>query len=389
MMCRLLRSKLEVRGYRLQAIGAPDRPGSPQGGRPAQLSCAPSTLRAFAFAICALLCTGAFCQTEPAVTVRPAEPSGPEVLLLVDGKLVEIESAHVQRGMQVMVWLRDLERLGWGTIEASSPDRVTFTGKGVTLSFSKGQGVALINSLAVNLPINVYLREDKLMVPLSFVAKALGFDYQCVERPVATILTEPPKPVARTTNTLQGTVTYNGSGVGGVIVRAVDADYTVVKNAAAKTDAKGNYRIEGLPDGTYRAYVYAGDNPAYFNRDSEPIELKGGSVLQVRPISLGRVLLPTKPKPGSELEPAQKGMIGFSWTACEGAAAYKLTITRKGGQKAIYEVSTPQPSVSVPASLFALGTTYEAQVSAANASGDYVGGTAGPGGTPWTFTAKR
>ena len=365
MMRKLLRSRLQVTGYRLQVAAA------------------------CVLVLVAVLPTGAFAQTEPTVTVRPAEPPVSNVLLLVDGKLVEVESAQIQRGMQVMVWLRDLEKLGWGTAEASSPERVTFKGKGVTLSFTKGQGVAMINSLAVNLPINVYLRDGKLMVPLSFVAKALGFDYECAERAVATIVTVPVKPEPKLTNSLQGTVTYNGSGVGGVIVRAVDPEFTVIKNAAARTDPNGEYRIEGLPDGTYLAYVYTGDNPAYFNRASEPIEARGGSVFQVQPISLGKVLLPTKPKPGSELGPAQKGMIGFAWTACDGAAIYKLAITKRGSQKAIYEVSSPKPGADVPSSLFARGTTYEAQVSAANMSGDFLGGTAGPGGRPWTFSARR
>jgi len=344
---------------------------------------------ACALVLIAVLPTSAFGQTEPTVTVRPVGPPPSNVLLLVDGKLVELESIQIQRGMQVMVWLRDLEKLGWGTVEASSPERVTFKGSGVTLSFTKGQGVALINSLAVNLPINVYLRDGKLMVPLSFVAKALGFEYDCAERPVATIITAPVKPQPKVTNTLQGTVTYNGSGIGGVIVRAVDSQFTVVKNAAARTDANGDYKIEGLPDGTYMAYIYTGDNPPYFNRASDPIEAKGGGVFQVQAIALGKVLLPTKPKPGSVLGPAQKGMIAFAWTACDGAAIYKLTITKRGSEKVIYEVSTPRPDVSVPASLFARGTAYEAQVKAENERGEFLGGTAGPGGRPWAFSARR
>ncbi|MCX8053131.1 MAG: stalk domain-containing protein, partial [Armatimonadetes bacterium] len=206
--------------------------------------------------LCMLLCQIVVAQTEPTVTVRPIDSPRHSVLVILDGKLVELESAQIQRGLQVMVWLRDLEKLGWGTVESSSPERVTFRGKGVTLTFTKGQGIALINSLAVNLPINVYLREGKLMVPLSFVAKALGFDYQCIERPVVTITTELTKSVAKRTNTLQGTVTYNGSGIEGVIVRAVGPDFTVIKNAVARTDPNGEYKIEGLADGTYLAYVY-------------------------------------------------------------------------------------------------------------------------------------
>ncbi|MGC8861369.1 MAG: stalk domain-containing protein [Armatimonadota bacterium] len=352
-------------------------------------SCRIRLTAALILAAIGLLASAVFGQTGPTVTVRPADSPSSGVLLIVDGKLVELESAQMQRGMQVMVWVRDLEKLGWGTVEASSPDRVTFRGKGVTLSFTKDQGVAMVNSLAVQLPINVYLRDGRLMVPLSFVAKALGFDYQCQERPVATIVTEPPKTPARTYNTLQGVVTYNGAGVGGVIVRAVDPDFTVIRNAVARTDPNGDYKIEGLPDGTYMAYVYIGDNPAYFNRASGAVEVKGGGVFQVPPIALGRVLLPVRPKPGSELGPAPKGTIGFAWTTCDGASVYKLTIRKRGSDKPIYEVTTPKAAAEVRASLFTPGATYEAEVRAENEKGEFLGGTAGPGGKPWTFSASR
>ena len=384
-MRRLLRGRLQVIGYRLQVAAARIVRGICPRTRVRRISDPP----VLAPALLALLASLAFAQTEPSVTVRPVGAPAPDVLLLVDGKTVEVESIQVQRGLQVMVWLRDLERLGWGTVESSSPDRVMFRGKGVTLSFTKGQGVAMVNSLVVQLPINVYLRDGKLMVPLSFVAKALGFQYDCTERPVATVITEPPKPASKLTNTLQGTVTYNGSGVAGVIVRAVDPEFTVIKNAAARTDANGEYKIEDLADGTYMAYVYTGDNPAYFNRASSPIEARGGAVFQVQPMAVGKVLLPVKPKSGSELGPAQKGLAAIAWTACDQVAVYKLTIRKRGSEKVIYEVSTPKPDVSVPASLFVKGTAYEVQVRAENEKGEFIGGTAGPGGTPWTFSTKR
>ena len=97
-----------------------------------------------------------------------------------------------------------------------SPDQIVFKGKSVTLSFTKGQSVAMVNSLPVKLPVDTYTREGRLMVPLSFVAKALGYDYECVQKAVATIMTNPVKPESpKLTNTLDGMVIYNGEGVAG------------------------------------------------------------------------------------------------------------------------------------------------------------------------------
>jgi hypothetical protein len=105
----------------------------------------------------------------------------------MDGKVVEVGSLHLQRGQQVMVWIRDLEKLGWGTIETPQPDRISLKAKSVTLTFIKGQGVALVNSLAVRLPIDTYMRAGQFMVPLSFVAKALGYQFDLAVKPVVTI----------------------------------------------------------------------------------------------------------------------------------------------------------------------------------------------------------
>jgi len=110
-------------------------------------------------------------------TVRPAAPASTSVVLIVDGKVVEAESIELQRGPQVMVWLRDLEKLGWGKTEPGDNGQVLFKGQGITLTFTKNEGVALVNSLAVKLPIDTYVIDTKLMVPLSFVAKALGYQY--------------------------------------------------------------------------------------------------------------------------------------------------------------------------------------------------------------------
>ncbi|MGQ9456554.1 MAG: stalk domain-containing protein [Armatimonadota bacterium] len=329
-------------------------------------------------------------QTSATVTVRPIiESPSPQVLILVDGKPVEIESAQVQRGMHVMVWLRDLEKLGWGVVESSTSDQVTFRREGITLSFTKGESIAMVNSLVVQLPIKTYVRDGKLMVPLSFVAKALGFSYECAERPVAIITTSPSTKETTSLNTLQGTVTYNGKGVGGIVVRAVDPQFKVIRNAVARTDTNGDYKIEGLPDGTYIVYVYTGDNPGYFNRASPPVEAKGGGVSNVPSIRLGKVILPIKPKPGAVLSLRPGATLLFAWTSCEDANTYKLTIRKRNTDKIAFRASATKPSIEVPANALEIGNTYEVEITAENANGEFLGGTAGAGGKPWTFSTTR
>ncbi len=257
---------------------------------------------ALAAVLALVLCSSARAQSQATVTVRPTgNESASSVLLIVDGKVITADALQLVRSQQVMIWVRDLEKLGWGTVDQSQPDRISFKGKNVVLTFTKGQDIAMVNSLSVRLAIDTYTRDGKFMVPLSFVAKALGYDYDLSIRPVALVTTSPAAAPVRAGNALNGRVIYNGCGVGGAVVRAVTPDFTIIKNARTKTDADGNFRIDGLADGAYKAYVYKGDNPRYFNRDSEVVTLKGGRTAQLEEMSLGQILAPLNPKSGAKI----------------------------------------------------------------------------------------
>lgn len=335
----------------------------------------------------------AFAQTQPSVTVRPASPSAEvrpaadtssDVVLLIDGRHIEAAMVETLRGGQVMVWLRELEKLGWGAIEADPSGEVRFLGKSVTLVFTKGQGVAKVNSLAVRLPVDTYTKDGKLMVPLSFVAKALGFEYEAAPKTVVTI--KPHHPAGM--NSIVGRVLYNGKGVEGATVRLVDPDFAVVKNISAKTDAKGDYTLSPVPDGKFMAYVYTGDNPAYFNRASKVLDVGGGKQAQAEPLSLGRILAPLQPKPGSDVSLA-KPQIEFKWAECPGAASYSFHIGLVGKLVPDIDAKSQGPSVSIASTRLEPGLSYYAEVTALNASGEFMGGTALPGGKQWTFNAAR
>ena len=290
------------------------------------------------------------------------------------------------RGQQIVVWIRDLEKLGWGTVEPGKPGQVKFKGKNATLTFTKGEGVALINSLPVKLPINTYMHETKLMVPLSFVAKALGYEYDFGYKPVAVISSSSLRVAPVASNTISGKVLYDDKGVKGIIVRAVDGDFNPIDGAVTKTEADGSYKIGDLPDGSYMAYVYVNDNPSYFNRVSEAASVSSGTVAQLKSIVLGKIISPQTPEPGDSVS-LKDGRIEFTWNSCEGASNYTLTIYDTN-KTIIASTTSPQPNSAICAVKFKPEVSYVAEVKAFNAKGQFLGGTAGAGGKPWTFEVK-
>lgn len=337
--------------------------------------------------IYAASCSGAWAQGRASVTVSPVSDTPSPVMLIIDGKVVEADSLQFLRGQQVMVWLRDLETLGWGKTASGESGEVIFKGDGVTLSFRKGEGLAKVNSLAVKLPVDTYVRGGRLMVPLSFVAKALGFSCEIAYKPVASITTNAACVSSADANTLQGKVVYANKGIAGITVRAVDKKFNVITGAVDTTDADGSYAITNLPSGEFAAYVYTGDNPAYFNRASEFSALSDGEVSSLKPIALGRILSPKNPKPGDKVK-SVNGLITLEWTKCDSASSYEISINKKGDDEHLVTITSKETKAQIAADKLKPGTIYEVEVLAADANGDFLGGTAGTGGKPWQFTLQ-
>ena len=332
--------------------------------------------------ICIMAAPASMAQGRASVTISPVGDTPPSsVVLIIDGKVVEAESLQFLRGQQVMVWLRDLETLGWGKAMAGKAGEYLFKGNGVSLSFIKGEGVAKVNSLAVKLPVDTYVRDGRLMVPLAFVAKALGYNCEIAYKPVVSIKTNAPPASAPSANMIDGKVIFAGKGAAGITVRLVDKDFNVVADGITEKD--GTYRFDNVPDGEFAVFVYTKDNPAYFNRVSEATILKGGNISHIKPIYMGKILGAINPKPGERVRPVD-GKITLKWDKCDAAASYKVIIG-KSIEQPLIEISTKEPKAQIPSSDLRRGTVYEALVSALDANGDFVGGTAGTGGQPWSF----
>lgn len=349
------------------------------------------------------LCACARAQTATTVEVRPIDlPTPRALLLLIDGKLAEIGNVEMaSRGQQVMVWLRELEKLGWGTVQAGdSPEKSVLKTKTVTLTFSKGRNIAMVNSLAVQLPIDTYLKDGKLMVPLSFVAKSLGYGFEVSSRPVAAISTTPP-PAAAKTNGIRGQVLYNGKGVKGIRVALVDPDYNTIRGFQSTSNDNGDYAFDSVPDGKYLSYVWVGHNPDYFNRVSEETEVTSGKIARLKPIDLGRIIRPVRPKV-DEVVPAT-GTVTFEWTSCPGATAYNLAVTKQTAEDdrnpfgstssnapaPLISLTTAQPKAEVVTKKLAPGVVYVVDIEARGAEGRFLGGTVGSGGKIWTFSVRK
>ena len=339
-----------------------------------------------ALAAAIIATSSAYCQTPPRVEVRPVSVPLPKVIVMVDGKMVQAESIQLVRGQQVMVWLRDLEQLGWGRTEPGQPGQFVFKGDNVTLTFLKGQSVAKVNSLTVQLPVDTCIRDGKLMVPLSFVAKSLGYTYECEYKLIAAVTTSKSGPSAGR-NSIKGKVAYNGKAVGGIKVRAADPKFNAVPGATDVTDAEGMFEIGGLPDGDYVAYVYSGDNPRYVSRASSAHSVSGGLGVDVGTVTLIHAIVPSSPKSGGTAR-VSRGNVNLSWSACEAATSYKLLITKQGSTQSVAQVTSTRTRAELPASKFRPDTVYEARVTAFDSAGKALGATSGSAPKEWTFQVE-
>ncbi|MDO8586123.1 MAG: stalk domain-containing protein [Armatimonadota bacterium] len=346
-------------------------------------------------------------------------------VVLVDGRLVTLATVSARDG-QTLVWIRDLEKLGWGRVEPRRDGSMVLRSGAIAIRFTNGSARTMINKLAVDAPAPPKIVAGKFMVPLQFVCNSLGYSFGLTARPVANITTasvarpaaqptpsqqtvyRPPryqphqsKPANRYrpdatilqsqrpqggNNRITGRVTFAGAPTGGVRLRLINPKGALMPaDKSASTDNEGRYSFAGLPDGEYRVYAYVGDNPDYFNRASNVISLSNGSEGKPADVALGRVLHPLNPPVGGKVTPVD-GKAEFTCSTCQSAAKYSFSIVESSSKTNMTSAASTEPLINMDISSLQPGREYEWRVTAVDDKGEFVGGNPGAGMPAWTFS---
>lgn len=353
-------------------------------------------------------------------------------VVIVNNTLKQLENIEITPDDHVMVWLRDLEKLGWGNISVGSAGETVFSNDKVTLAFNKNSESAKFNSLSVKLPVKTYLRDGKFMVPISFVAKAMGYEYSAEERvivfikqpdapaevpaqpkvtapaspantvPKATVTPKVPqktdtaakpadntasggnaasadsKPTANSnSNWFQGTVVHNDKKIGGVKLALTDANNKFIKTAVS--DAGGSFTFYSLPNGTYNIVINNSDNPEYKTDKIANLAISGGAAKKLdKPIQLvGAMKLKSSPKLSSDKN------YNLAWNKIPGAVQYKISLASSNSKALKPSFTTKTENISIPLDKLSKGQNYSVSVTAVNTKGAVIGES---NGKEWAIT---
>ena len=329
-------------------------------------------------------------------------------VVIVNTTLKQLENIEITPDDHVMVWIRDLERLGWGSISSASNGETLFSNPKVTLAFNKNSDSAKFNSLSVKLPVKTYLKDGKMMVPISFVAKTMGYEYSAEERVIVFIKqpdvpeennsrndapaiptnpkpTETPKannptPVPKTpsgntsvpasksdSNWFQGTVVHNDKKIDGVKLALTDPNNKFVKTAVS--DANGIFAFYNLPNGNYNVVINNVDNPLYKTDKIGGLAVSGGIAKKLdKPIQLmGAMRLKAIPKLDS------KKNYNLVWNKVSGATQYKITLSSPNAKALKPSFTTKNESLSISADKLSKGQNYTVKAVAINSKGAIIG----------------
>jgi TolA-binding protein len=338
---------------------------------------------------------------------------------VVDGRPIALTC--VADNGQTLVWIQDLEAMGWGKV-AKSGNSVALQGDAITLTFKAGSPTVMVNQLTVTAQIAAKVVGGKFMVPLQFVCKTLGYSCGTAVEPVTRISSVQARPAAhpRTAsnvsgagaepsspsiaapkythisipgaggrNRIVGRVTFGGKPLASIKLKLVKPDGGLLTpDRTATTADDGQFAFNDVPEGQYRVYAYVGDNPEYFNRASPPVSLYKGVEATVSDISLGKILHPVSPTVGDAVAPVY-GKAGFSCTTCQPAKEYHFTVTEVSSDKPVVSGSSDKPSITLDVSSLEFGHKYLWRVTATDSNRDFIGGSPGNGSTPWIFTVTQ
>lgn len=211
------------------------------------------------------------------------------------------------------------------------------------------------------------------------------------QKKIAPVASQPRTQLSRkdlpsTQNYIEGTVTYNNRPIEGIVVTSINAKNSVLK-IKTTTDSSGRYTLGPFSDGQFKACVSVGNNPGFFNRWSSLVTLSGGESVEIPPITLGRSVSPISPKEGSTVDLTQGGA-KLTWSPVDGATKYTIIVRENKGSKVVAEAQSSKPEAFIRAQFLTKGVEYVVAIDARNEKNQDLGGTAGCGRVPWTFTVR-
>lgn len=334
------------------------------------------------------------------LAVISAAICGPAPLVVINNKIEKIENIDISTSNHIMVWVRDLEKIGWGTVSMDKDGSTIFSNSKVTLTFTKNSESAKLNSLSVKLPVKPYLKDGKLMVPMSFVAKSLDYNYVAEDRPVVIIKYDekiPAKPATNVKKTeptaapaepvksekkpdnnsaniskasenwFQGVVVYNGIKLSNVKIILKNSKDVAIKSTTTNSD--GVFAFYGIGNDTYKIVINNSDNPKYRTQSRTNIIIKDAVAKKLdKPIYLlAAVNIKTI---GLD---KKVNAYNLKWDEVSGAASYKLTVVSNNKKAKQLVLVSKTNSVSVPQDKLSKGQTYTLNLSALSKSGHVIG----------------
>lgn len=355
-------------------------------------------------AVTVLLMILSACAYAAPPKTRSETTPGPTAI--VDGRPVILTEPIMCDGSP-LVWVRDLEKLGWGQMEKQDDGSVALKHGAMTITFSPGKATALVNKLPVDLATVPIVVSGRLMVPLEFVCQTLGYSYSLTMQPVVKITSKPEaaatpkklvielpekvkpevtvKPLTGS-NRIIGSVIYAAAPAAGIRLRLITPGEQLqfVKGQVATSDRQGQYVFGGVADGKYRVYAYVADNPGYFNRMSDVVAAEGGAEKKVANIEMGRVLQPMSPRVGGRVVPVN-ARLSLICSTCPLANYYEFAVLNVATGKTVATSSSSRPTATIEVTSLEGSGEFQWQVKAYDEKDNFIGGSPGAGGQPWTF----
>ncbi|MBQ7256642.1 MAG: hypothetical protein IJS60_02995 [Abditibacteriota bacterium] len=337
--------------------------------------------------------------------------------ILINGEKSTFNKIDIKDNDVVFVSLRDLEQIGLGTIKQSGDGGIEFSTSKMNLLFYKDSDSVKMNSLSLKLPMSTYLEDGKLMVPLSFVVKSLGAEYDqetdliihidnlsipkktelkaptleqpTSNSPVTEGVSTPAEPEKVVTdyqapsldgNWFQGIVMAYGKRL-----NLIDVDLYNSNNKLVQTtkSTEGAFAFKGLDDGKYYIKIDHAKNPSFKTFTTAPFNVKDMEGNKIKkPLNIYRAIKSNGCKP-NEVK-GQKCYM-FTWNEVPNVANYKVIVSSSNPKAKVAKYDKKVEKINIPISDISKGQTYGVSVIAYDKYGNKIGESVDSG---WTFESK-